>query len=129
MDADAIIKAAKESWAFPGTEGQVACRSCLKPVTVWGQDINGDPIYDSICPDCVGKAVMRRLKAGSVPPTVFAPREHCNRCYDAKPLAGMAWCGPCAIAYNETFRGKEDDALIDARVRGFRDRMVGLIPG
>lgn len=130
VDADQAIKAAKETWAFPGTEGQVACRSCLQPVTIYGWDLNGDPVYDPTCSDCVAKAIMRRIKSGRpVPITPDYPREHCNRCYDRKPMPGTAWCAPCAIASNEALRGKEPDAFIDANIKKFRSRMSEPGPG
>ncbi len=128
MDADRVIKQAREGWANP--DQGVLCRSCLQPVTVYGQDLNGDPVFDPVCPTCVARILMRRAtQKNEINELPAIPRRHCNRCYNRPPLAGMAWCGPCAIAFQETLRGTEADALINARARHFRDRMVDSGPG
>lgn len=126
MDADQAIKSAKEGWAFPSED--ILCRSCLMPVAVYGWDLNGDPIFDAMCPACIAKAILLPLAETMqyVPPR---PRQDCNRGCGSPPIHGMAWCGPCAVSYQETFRGKEPDALIDARIKQFRDRMKSSGPG
>jgi len=121
VDADERIKAAKESLAH----GEhpvlgILCGRCGSPVNVYGRDIDDNPIHDPDCLTCRMKTLAGR-RGRPVVETPMPRRQHCNRCYDNPPLAGMSWCGTCAMkAQDKRIAAGEDPALVGLTIAAIK---------